>query len=387
MRAPQNKLQPPFREETLLSTSLFRSFCDKNGIHLWQSDLKLLWEKQLLFPAIKCFLSGFPVHKVYMEQNEKKAWYIVDPENLKNLEYEKLDPQTYYREGAVYFNRPKKGGRYKKGFKKMKYTFPSQDKSDTSDLKLEALTHETLTSPEPFEKDYTVYFDKTQVLILKIILERCGYHYNRLDTKRLENQDLIKNLQTEIQEQQRFLRVFQDWRDMLFNFNEACQEKSDEAWKLYPKDKKERDQEYKGFYDFELSERKPLFETILQKYKVSEEEVIQWRDFLVSKSFFNEYSFHFPFLRKYLKEIKNRTLENNEYINLMVADLNWALEIVTGKESSLSEALQHMDGYKLCEICKVGFKPRNRKQVTCGSKPCKCQHKKRLKQANNYYRK
>lgn len=387
MRVPHNKFQHPFREKTLLSSSLFRTFCNKNGIHLWQSDLKILWEKKLLLPAVKCFLDGFPVRKVFMEQNGKKTWYIVDPENVEKFEYEKIDPQTYYREGNVYFNQPKKDGRYRKGFKKTVFEFPSQVKSEISGIKLEQLTHETLISPEPFQKDYRVYFDKTQVLILKIILQRCGHHYNRLNTKMLENENLVKNLQLEIQEQQKFLRVFQDWRDLLENFQKACQVKSDEVWELYPKDKSEREQEYKGFYNFELGERKPLFEAVLAKHKVGQDEMIGWREFLVSKSFFNEYSFHFPFLKRYLREIKNRTLENNEYVNEMIADLNWAIEITTGKESSLAEALQHMDGYQLCEICKVAFKPRNRKQITCGSEPCKKQHKKGLKQANQYYRK
>ena len=118
MRIPQNKYQPPFREETLLSASMFRTFCGKNGIHLWQSDLKLLWEKELFFPAVKCFLNGFPVRKIYMDKIGKKAWYIVNPNDVEKFEYEKLDPQIYYQRGTVYFNQTKKGGPYKKGFRK-----------------------------------------------------------------------------------------------------------------------------------------------------------------------------------------------------------------------------------------------------------------------------
>lgn len=385
MKIPQNKYQPPFREKTLISGRSFRTFCTKNGIHLWESDLELLWKKQLLIPSIKFFLDGFPVRKIYMEKNGKKAWYIINPEDLEKFEYEKLNPQVYYQQGSIYLNQEKKGGPYKKGFKKTIHSFPSQDKEH--EFKLDKITHGCLTSPKPFQENYRVYFDKTQIIALKIILSRCGNYHTRLNTRVLENPNLIQNIQKEIQEQQKFLRVFQDWRNLLDFFQKSCQQKSDEAWEFYPKDKQEREKEYKGFYDCEVVKQKPLFEEILSKHKVAKDEMIHWRDFLINKSFFNEYSFHFPFLKKYLREIKNRTLKDNEYINEMVDDLSWALEIITGKEQTLSETLQRMDGYKLCEICKVMFKPRNYKQVTCGREPCKILHKKRLKQVNNYYRK
>lgn len=386
MRIPQNKQQPPFREATLLSSHSFRTFCDKNGIHLWQKDLKILWGKSLLIPSIKCYLSGFPKRRVYMEQNGKKDWFYVKPDDLDKVNYEKLDPQIYYEHGWVYFNEKKKGGPYKKGFKKGQHSFPSQEKNSALEPSLEEITREYLTSPDPFESNYVTFFDKTQIIAIKIILQRCGYHHNRLNTQRLENDDLIKHLQAEIQGQQKFLRVFQDWRDLMKNFSKACQKKYDEAYKLYPKDEKERALEYQGFYDFEVKKRRPLFEAVLAKHKISTEEMLQWRDFLANHSFFNEYSFHFPFLKKYLREIKNHTLTENEYVNEMIADLNWVFAILTGKEKTVAEVLQHLNGYKLCEICQVGFKPRNRRQITCGRQICQKQHKKRLKKTKGYYR-
>ena len=224
MKIPQNKWQTPFREKTLVSADEFRRLCDKNGIHLSQKDFLFLWQKKLLIPVARFYLNGFPVRRLYMEKNGKIGWYYVYPEDVEKFRYEKLDPQIYYEHGTVYF-RNKKGGPYGKNFKKGHHSFPSQEKDSILEYKFENITHEYLTDPKPFEKNYRVYFDKTQIIALKIILHHAGFFNSRLNLEDLERNEVIERIQKEIWEQNKYLCLFQDWRDILEELNQLMQKK------------------------------------------------------------------------------------------------------------------------------------------------------------------
>ncbi len=165
MKIPQNKYQTPFRDETRLSESMFQNFCRKNGVILKSQDILFLWEKKLFFPVERIYLECFPKRKVFKEHNGRKRWIWVYPENLKKTQYEKLDSNIYYEHGAVYSNN-KKGGPIKKGFKKARKSFPSQEKTPPT---LGKMTHMENTDPTVFKDDNEIFFDKTQILLLKMI--------------------------------------------------------------------------------------------------------------------------------------------------------------------------------------------------------------------------
>jgi hypothetical protein len=335
--------------------------------------------KKIFFPVERIYLECFPKRKVFKEHNEKKRWIWVYPENLENTQYEKLDPNVYYEHGAVYSNN-KKGGPIKKGFKKARKSFPSQEK--TSPI-LGKITHMENTNPTVFAGDNEIFFDKTQILLLKIIFHSYQGFSQVLDKEKLKNIGFVKSLQKQIKEANQFLVFYQDMEDVLDQLDTERDEKIKEIFREYPNDtatdRGNRRQEYREALKWFYEKYKPKMENIFQKHSFSRNDFCAWRDTLGTHSFMKAMSFYIPFCRSYIRGIRESDFANGEYINYMIARMNFAWTIITGEELSVSQSLLKISEYRLCEICQVRFKPRNTNQYSCGSKYCQKLYKTRCK--------
>lgn len=125
--------------------------------------------------------------------------------------------------------------------------------------------------------------------------------------------------------------------------------------------------------------------SLINSIKSLTEELTLLREMFIELGSFNRRNVS---ARKYVRVINAQILTKYEDPYKWAAKINWYLWLIGRKKKSIQATILSTSDYKKCIVCGVIYKPRNKRQKTCGHEPCIKTNKNMLKKmyrAENRY--
>ena len=352
---PTLDTQTPFRQTTLLTSSSFVSYCDRNNARTNEKELEKLQREGILYPAARVFVGVEELRRIYANHQGRDKWIYVWPNTEKEFHPKEIDPKMYYQTPGLIIGRENWMDWYRDDidFPSTLSFFPWKGRyygNYTTDRELAG-------------NDYELLYDKRQILALKII---------RMFEKTHDPDEEYKDAVVKrIAELYRFLRLYIDAEIL---YEEYQERRSERFRKLLKKFKNATEARGEWRSQYRLKEEPRLqrqARKILKTHGLSVEELGNWRFFLSQQSIFNEGSVFRRSPAIYLRELDDSALMEAEDTNRMIFVLNQLLFLLTGEERTVKSIIGHYEDPR-CVHCHRSFLPESHKpkQVTCGSKEC-----------------
>lgn len=364
MRIPQNKYQSSFSQERLLDRMKFSEFCRKQGLNVFVSDLPLLWERRLFFPAIRLIGGINCMRKIKSEK--KKYYYAEDVEKKTELEKE-VEEGKYYKPALVV----RGGSDWLKFYEKNKlYSFPSQEK----EVQKPKYGSGMFSSPEEVPQNSEVFYDRYQFIALKLIFHDLKVFSSA--SKKLK-QNIEKASRKRVAEFYKFLPFY----SRILDLQKECEDDSEKEYKqLLSEYGKNKDSAGKDLAAYKKGKQQKKFQKkalkLLQAENYEVKDIEKWLRVISAQSFLRALPYPFEFVKDYIKMIPNEILMK-EYTNEFLMPILWFRNILIGNDIPLQDYLYSQFDFSSCYICGTRV-PTNRK--TCGKDICK-------KEYNKYYKK
>lgn len=353
---PQNDVQPPFRQTTLLTSGSFATYCDRNGVRTSEKELEKLHREGILYPAARVFVGVEEFRKIFAHHHGRDQWIYVWPNTEQEFNPKEIDPQMYYNTPGLMIGREN----WMTDWYRDDVDFPSA----LPYFPWKGRYHGPYTTDRELAgNDYELLYDKRQLLALKIIRMFQKTHGPDEDYK----DALLKRLS----ELYAFLRLYIDAEILYEEYKERRNAKFQQLLKKF-KNKTEARREWRSHYRLkEESRLQKQAKKILKTHNLSVEALDNWRFFLSQQSLFNESSVFRKSPGIYIRELDDDALMEAEDTNKMIFILNQLLFLLTGEERTVKSIVGHYDDPR-CIICHKCFIPEPHKttQVTCGSKEC-----------------
>lgn len=362
---PTLDTQTPFRQTTLLTSSSFVSYCDRNNARTNEKELENLHREGILYPAARVHVGVEELRKIYAHHQGQDKWIYVWPKTVEEFKPKEVDPQMYYQTPGLMIGRENWMKWYRDDI-----DFPST----LPFLPWKGRYHGGFTTDRELAgNDYELLYDERQILALKII--------RMYDKTHGPDEDYRDALVKRLSELYRFLRLYID-AEILF---EDYQKNRYETFHKFLEEfnnATEARREWRSHYRLtEESHLQKKARSILKAHGLTIEEIDNWRFFLSKQSIFNEGSVFRRSPAIYIRELDDSALMEAEDTNRMIFIVNQLLFLLTGEERTVKSIVGHYDDPR-CIICHKCFIPESHKpkQVTCGSKECidkqRKQHKK-----------
>lgn len=340
MEIPKNPDQTPFKENDLLTKGNFEKFCRDQGVLVFIKDLNYLYEEKILIPVLRIY-RGYGVYKkIYAHFDGKKEWRFVDPENVKEKNPEKVEPESYYHTTGIFYRKGWLIENYKAGF----LSFPSQEKT----ICFDSYTPGFVSDVKKIENDSELFYNRNQFIVLKLIFQ---------DVKFLKKASekwkkvFLEGSKKTVQNFNKLLHLYEDVGVLL----EAKRKDSENAYKkFYKENEKHKANAEKETKAYEKHQQKEKFSLkankLLKKHKLNADNLQDWIWKIAQKSFLREGSFHCKFVEYYIKNIPDKILKE-EYVNEFLSRLVEFQNLVELKSLSLQDVLFMSSNFSHCPIC------------------------------------
>lgn len=410
MKQLSHQLQTPFLQPDLLTLSSFITYCRDNNVLTDKEELEYYDQERLLVPAVRVLRGIVKFRKIYAEFNGQMEWRYVSPDDLDKFQYKKLDPKTYYDQGAIIKSVPGLRGKVK-GFhygndgwldwylERDMVVYPATE--GYKSWKTFSGGPSFSADPKPFENVSELMYAKHQIYPLKYIKNRrtmsiknkglfrtpeSWLEAGNTITKIYSEWESNERLQNEVAEFNKFFAFWIDVRKLLLDKNKKVQEVYDSFLKREDSSSHEALEEAKEeaeFYDLEI---KPKAAAIMSNHSFDLSAIQNWRVRMLDHGSFGTGT-RSRALRAYLARLEDRLLGDTEDAYMIVDQLGWFLKVITGSGSTAKQMiLRSMNDF--CEYCGRQFVPGRKNQVTCGSPECKAkqqnEHKRKMRQAGKY---
>lgn len=368
MKNKTYNLQSPFREAGLITASSFVSYCKDNGLYTSKEELEQFHKEGLLYPAIKVYRGICKSKNIYAKFGNDFEWGFVNPDDVKKFKPQKIDPKNYYSSGS--FSIRTGWLEYYKENKMVEY--PASQKFKTWNKKQYPLF---ITNYKLIEKDYEFFYDKTQLLSLKVINHERTFWNN---FQRKEKDGLIESTKKYLDEINRFAELYIAIEDLI-----------DRAFKKRNKiisemrkniiDDKSLTVEWKEEFDISFAPSlKTAAEGVLNEHSSTLGDIDRWTRFLAWQSIFQESNRSSKCIRTYLKSISEKDIIGAEDTNYMIYILNSFVFFLTGKQKMVKQIISYSQ-FPICTVCGHSFLPKRITQKTCADKKCIQENKNRSK--------
>ncbi len=417
MKITQPELQTPFLQPDLLTVSSFTSYCRDNGILTDERELEYFDKERLLIPAARVLMGVVEYKRIYADFDGTKEWRYVFADDLDKFEVKKLDPKTYYDQGALVQSMPGLGN--VRGFhfgndgwmdwysERNMVTYPAKE----GYLPWSKLRNPDAPSGQMFGDDPKLYeevsqlmYAKHQIYLLKLIQNRRTIKVKneglfRTPESWLEAGNMITKLYSESESNERIQKMVSDWnhffsflmevRRLRLGKHAYINKVIEDEYKTY-KDIQENPEEAEAdarsagaVYDSNITadaKKLPL------KYSLKIEDIEHWRYRLLEHGSFGVGS-RSRQLRPYVTLVSNQLLAKTEDAYRLVNELCWFIELIGGRSLTAKELILNSMG-ETCRFCGKSFESSRRTQVTCGDPVCKAklqnEHKKKMRQIGKY---
>lgn len=359
--------QPPVNPRKLLSLSGFTSYCSDNGLKTSSEQLEKLHKDGLFYPAIKIYRGITPERKILATINGTEGWYFVDPKDVKKFKPKKVDPETYYS-SCGFFMSGDDWLDYYKNNKMIEHPASFAFKPWTG----MAVDYHT-TNTKQIGNSYDYFFDKNQLLTLKMVRKYLGMWEMMNDTEKAKFRITISE---RTEKYYRFLDLYYQ----VEKFYYKVVEHKSKHLKNFKTDETKRS----DIIDEIEVELKPIYkhdaQKILNDFKVDIDYVKEWRSFLAEHSLLNEVYRSYSIRQAYIRAIDTDQLLNAEDVNLMIFMLNFFINVLTGERKQVKEIIGEL-AYKCCVVCGNSFVAKKDTQITCGNPSCITENKNRSKRS------
>lgn len=357
--------QPPVNPRKLLSLSGFISYCSDNGLRTSSEQLEKLHKDGLFFPALKIYRGIAPECKILATVNDTDGWYFVDPKDVKKFKPKKVDPKTYYS-SCGFFMSGDDWLDYYKNNKMIEYPASLAFKP----WAVMAVDYHT-TNTKQIGKSYEYFYDKNQLLVLKMVSKYLGMWEMMNVTEKTKFRMTISE---RVGKYYQFLNLYYQVEKFYY---QVVEHKSKHLKNFKTDETKRSD-----IVDEIEVELKPIYkhdaQKILNDSKVDVDYLKEWRLFLAEHSLLNEVSRSYSIRQAYIRAIDADQLLNTEDVNLMIFMLNFFINVLTGERKQVKEIIGDL-AYKCCVVCGNSFVAKKDGQITCGNPSCVTENKNRSK--------
>ena len=363
------KFQPPFREAELMPVSSFLNYCDENGVFTTEKELEQLHKEALLYPAVKLYIGVLKFKRIYAKFGESYEWRFVGLDGVKEFKPRKIEKPIYYRSGGFSRGRNNWLDHYKKN-KMIEYPASQKFKAwcrtyhpeFTADLKL-------------IENDYEFFYDKIQLLNLKMIKRENDLWPFFKDTTEAALADKLKDKLLDLN---KFLELYLAIVEFFGRQREILNKKVDECMRQRI-DREQTEEELKEVYEIDIKpELKGCAEVVLRQHSFLLDEIDEWRRFFAFQCVFYESRRSSKCTKAYLRSINEEDLIEAEDTNFMIHVINRFLFCLTGEGKTVKQILENSRYYR-CPVCGIEFMPRKYTQKTCAKRECVRENKNRSK--------
>lgn len=362
-------LQSPFRESQLITASRFVSYCEDNGVATSKEEFEQLYKEGLFYPAVKVYKGICKFKKIYAKFDNSLEWRYVYPEDVKKFKPKKIDPKNYYDSGGFHSGYDGWLDYYRKN-KMIKY--PASQKFEAWNKK-QYLGF--ITKYKLIEKDYEFFYDKAQILNLKVILREKKFWSSLKEKERL---GFVKKTK-------QFLVKINDFLEIYFaieNFFEKINKLQQKSFELYTSQgmntEQIKDQLKEDFKLDILPTLKKAARDILTEYSFDIKYLDYWRNFLSYQCVFSESKRSVKCIGIYLRSVNENDLIQAEDTNRMIYVINQFLFLLTKESKTVKQVLENSQ-FPRCTVCGNIFMPKKYNQKTCGTGECIRENKNRLK--------
>lgn len=361
MKIPTSESQPPFRQGTLLTKSSFVSYCERNNLRIKEKRLQEWHQQKLLYPALRLFLGIVEYARVYTHHQERDQWIWIFPHDLKKFQPMKIDRKKWYDMESLWM-----GEDWLDRWHANEYDFPSTQKY----FRWKERPHVGgwTTNRKLLEGHYELFYDKRQMLAVKLILK----HEKEALAFPKEKRAIWSRLKKKLKELNAFLRLYMDTEELKDASRARMTEQYEKLLPEYRNDKRGMNGELKSHYKLKEQPRlEKEAKELLEKHHYTVQEVQNWRFWLAQQSHLNEGSVFRESSRIYLGSLNDAALVKAEDTNYMIWILNWFLHLLTGEVVTVRDIIGSWIGPH-CRFCHRAFIPRKNKpeQETCGRKEC-----------------
>lgn len=363
-------LKPVFKSVNLLTANSFISYCKENRASIDVKELEKLHKQGLLFPAVQLLRGVIIFKKILIDIKGERKWRFINPEDIKKFKAFKTDSKKYYSSGG--FNMS--GNNWLDYYIKNKMIFyPADEKYKVWDKKI--YLESFITDYGKLKNQSEFFYDKSQLLALKIILREKRYW--RLYNKK-QMSDNLQFLKNKLADFYRFMEIYYDIEEKRNNWLEI-KIKRVEEYQKQGLNKNQMQKTWQDDLDFDLKKiLKKTANDILSKYHITSEYIENWKIFLIKNNVFGESISSSKILRAYIKGIDERSLINAEDTNYMIHVMNFFNFCFNNEDKTVKQVLENTNLVR-CSICKKAFSIKKLGQITCGDPECIRENKNRGK--------
>jgi hypothetical protein len=399
-RITKKQLQPPFREQDLLTTDAFIRYCGDYGIKTDKDELEYFEKEALLLPAVRVFLGAVEFKRILADFDGKKEWRYVLKRDMRKLrsryKVKKIDGKTYYKYGVISMGEDGWLERYvKMGLVKC----PARQK--VRPWKHYELKHFGYTTDwRVFENAAEALYSRLQMYVLPLIQTRLrllvkneslygseedwislGQSVARI----LDRDKTAESIRQIIRRHYKFFGLLVDIEDLWGRYvGDLDRELSEEVQQQIKEGRGDQEeltdevvrmwQSQKTLLDEYLMDDA---EALLSKHGFSRKEVEKWRFAFLG---YGTLILKRPLVRKYLMKIDDADLMATEDPYRLYGLVNWFIRLCGGKPVGIREAIMRFTG-KFCPYCGGPIPKPKKNQVSCGRDECKRSHRLKLQRA------
>lgn len=395
MRIKKSGLQPPFRQQDLLTVSSFIRYCKERGIYTDENQLEYYERLGLLFPAIRVNPGIIKYKRVFANFDGKDEWrFTPKGYNKSELKPKKVDKKIYYDYGGLSIGKPGWLGWYlerKRVRYPIKVGFKPWSEYDGNASTTSWPSNKRLTPK------YVVLYAKHQVFALKRVQSELSINIRdetlfQSDTKWIKTGKKIRDFFANAPKliRAKIFGLYEILR-LIDGVYELREEMTNESINLYLKTYQDLlfkgnskiEAENEALLDAEHSltfQQKNVIPTkakaLFEKYNLSKTQIADWRNQFITWGYFLDPTIQWF---EYVENIPGKLLEKSKGDYKFALEcyrkaniLGWFLEMLGEQVPSLKKSLTGIDKYKVCTECKRYYIPKTAKktQKTCGRKKC-----------------
>jgi hypothetical protein len=410
MNQQSKQLQTPFLQPDLLTLSSFISYCRDNSVLTDKKELEYFDQERLLVPAARVLRGVVKYRSIYQlfDGATEKEWRYVYVDDLKKFKYEKLDPKTYYDQGAIMQSAPGIG--LMRGFH-----FGNDGWLDWY-LERDMVVYPAKEGYKPWKKfsggpswstNKKLFDDVSELMYAKHQIYPLQFIKNRR-TLKVVNQGLFRTpeawskagdmitkvytegesnerIQERVGEWNKFFAFYNEVRELRIGKNKMVSEVYTKSLDGYDGDNTEALADARASAEQYDKEAISEAQVIVKKHEYTLQDIQDWRFHILGFGSFGTGTKSRKY-RNYVARLENSVLNSTEDTYEIVNELSWLVELLGGQSQTAKQLILNSYGDS-CIYCGKGFTPTRSNQVTCGSKECKQKQRNEHKREATKYRK